>query len=131
MKNLSIDIAWAFCATKLFTNSSTHLSCKRINTLQKIDIFFPSFKHQIWRWFYYFFNREKVLQSVEKRKGDCKRCGGCCSASIQCSSLAFDKNGYAMCMEHERRPRMCKLYPFSDRDHFLHLKDKCGFWYDG
>ncbi|MHC4455132.1 MAG: hypothetical protein ACYSWS_10650 [Planctomycetota bacterium] len=35
-----------------------------------------------------------------------------------------------MCEEHERRPHMCKLYPFSERDHFSHLKDKCGFWFD-
>jgi len=98
--------------------------------LQKLDIFFPSLKHQIWRWTYYFFNKEEVTRSVEKRQGECKRCGGCCHTSIRCSSLSFDENGYAMCKEHDRRPHMCKLYPFSGRDHFAHLKDKCGFWYD-
>ena len=98
--------------------------------LQKIEIFFPSLKHQIWRWCYYFFNKEEVTQSVEKRKGECKRCGGCCHTSIRCPSLSFDESGYAMCKEHDRRPHMCKLYPFSKRDHFSHLKDKCGFWYD-
>jgi len=98
--------------------------------LQKIAIFFLSLKHQIWRRFYYFFNKEKVIQSVEKRKGDCKRCGGCCHTSIRCPSLLFDESGYAICREHDRRPHMCKLYPFSSRDHFPHLKDKCGFWYD-
>jgi len=103
---------------------------RRECTLQKIDIFFPSLKHQIWRWTYYFFNKEEVTLSVKKRKGECKRCGGCCHTSIRCSSLSFDESGYAMCKEHDRRPHMCKLYPFSRRDHFSHLKDKCGYWYD-
>ena len=98
--------------------------------MQKLDIFFPSLKHQIWRWTYYFFNKEEVTLSVEKRKGECKRCGGCCHTSFRCSSLSFDENGHAMCKEHDRRPHMCKLYPFSERDHFSHLKDKCGLWYD-
>ncbi len=102
-----------------------------IDTVQKINVFFPSFKHQIWRRFYYLFNKKQVLQSVEKRRGDCKRCGGCCNASIRCPSLAFDENGYAMCKEHESRPHMCKLYPYSGKDYFSHLKNKCGFWYDG
>lgn len=36
--------------------------------MQKNDIFSQSLKHQIWRWFYYPFNRKDVLQSIKKRK---------------------------------------------------------------
>ncbi len=98
--------------------------------LQRIDIFFMSLKHQIWRRLYYFFSTEEVDQSVKKRKGDCKRCGGCCRTSIRCQNLLYDGNDLAMCKIHDHRPDMCKLYPYNGRDFFPHLKDKCGFWYE-
>ena len=36
--------------------------------MQKINVFFPSLKHQIWRWTYYFFNKEEITRSVEEKE---------------------------------------------------------------
>ncbi len=94
-----------------------------------VSIFFSSLSHQIWRRFFHFFHREKVYVSLKERKGDCKRCGKCCQASIRCPKLLYDENNLAMCMIHDRRPGMCKIYPFNSKDFFSHIKDKCGFFY--
>ncbi|MEE9259826.1 MAG: hypothetical protein V3U40_01760 [Candidatus Scalindua sediminis] len=97
--------------------------------MQNVNIFISSFKHQIWRRYYYFFNKEEVAESIKKRKGECKMCGLCCQASIRCTKLLYDENGLAMCKIHDHKPDMCKIYPYNERDFFPHLKDKCGFSY--
>ncbi|HDY66362.1 MAG: YkgJ family cysteine cluster protein [Candidatus Scalindua sediminis] len=97
--------------------------------MQNVNIFISSFKHQIWRRYYYFFNKEEVAESIKKRKGECKRCGLCCQASIRCPKLFYDDNDLAMCKIHDHKPDMCKIYPYNGRDFFPHLKDKCGFSY--
>ena len=94
-----------------------------------IGIFFSSLSHQIWRRYYHFFNKEKVSVSVQERKGDCKRCGQCCQASIRCPKLFYDEKNLAMCLIHDRRPGMCSLYPFNSKEFFLHTKNGCGFFY--
>ena len=94
-----------------------------------MSVFFSSLMHQIWRRYYHLFHKEKVTLSIKERKGDCKRCGQCCQASIRCPRLLYDNNNLAMCTIHDRRPGMCELYPFNSRDFFSHIKDKCGFFY--
>ena len=94
-----------------------------------IGIFFSSLGHQIWRRYYHFFNKEKVSVSVQERKGNCIRCGRCCQASIRCPKLSYDENNLAMCLIHEQRPGMCRIYPFNSKDFFSHIKETCGFFY--
>jgi Fe-S-cluster containining protein len=98
--------------------------------LQNINIFFSSLRHQIWRRYYYFFNKDEVAESIKERKGECKRCGLCCQASIRCPKLFYDENDFAMCKIHDNKSDMCKMYPYNGRDFFPHLKEKCGFWYE-
>ncbi|MCP5004229.1 MAG: hypothetical protein GY941_09855 [Planctomycetes bacterium] len=94
-----------------------------------IGILFSSLSHQIWRRYYHFFNKEKISVSIKERNGRCKRCGQCCQASIRCPKLLYDENNLAMCSIHTRRPGMCELYPYNNRDFFSHIKDTCGFFY--
>lgn len=98
--------------------------------MQKLDIFLSSLKHQVWRRYYYLFHKSGVHASLKTRKGECKRCGQCCQASIRCPKLDYDENGLAICKIHDHKPYMCTIYPYNGRDFFKHLKEECGYWYD-
>ena len=94
------------------------------------SIFFSSLFHQTWRRVNYILSKKKVLQSVKTRKGNCKRCGRCCWTSMRCNNLDYDINGMSICKAHEKKPGMCRLYPYSQKDFFPHIRNECGFRFE-
>lgn len=120
------------------TELTSKLEIKKINRIiqrvhfitQKVDIFCSSLLFQTWRRFYYVFNKREVYNSLERRKGDCLRCGRCCHTSFRCQHLDYDKNGLSLCKVYDKKPLMCSLYPYNEKDYFYHLKPSCGYNYD-
>lgn len=114
------------------------LELKKINDIvnkvnkifQKVDVFCSALLLQAWRRIYFVSNKKEVYTSIEKRNGDCMRCGRCCQASLKCKHLAYDENGLSICKIHDRKPHMCKIYPYNRDDFFYHLKHTCGYKYD-
>ncbi len=96
---------------------------------QKIDIFCSAILLQTWRRVYYVFNKREIYTSLEKRQGNCLRCGRCCHASFKCQHLDYDEKGLSLCKVYDQKPLMCSLYPYSDEDYFYHLKPTCGYTY--
>lgn len=96
----------------------------------KTDIFCSALLFQVWRRFYYVFNKREIYHSLEKRKGNCLRCGRCCHASFKCQYLEYDENGLSLCKVYDRKPHMCSLYPYNSEDYFDHIKSTCGYKYD-
>jgi hypothetical protein len=66
-----------------------------------------------------------VRASLEKRKGECQRCGRCCSIGFRCPHLT-DNN---VCQRYETRYEQCMRFPI-DRSDLHYLGDKCGFYFD-
>ena len=77
------------------------------------------------RYYLSHFRKDYVRRQVEeKRRGECTRCGECCSIGFTCWWLE-DGN---VCSNYEDRPMQCRHFPIDERD----LKDvpDCGFWFE-
>ncbi len=80
------------------------------------------------------FRRGYIGEQLEKRQGECRRCGACCQLGMAC---AFLKNHQPIteCRIHTARPMNCRIFPIDERD----LVDRdllapdlpCGFHFDG
>jgi len=71
------------------------------------------------------FRREYVAKSISERKGQCRRCGACCSIAFRCPHLK-ERNH---CAIYDKRYEQCGLFPIDDRD-LKYLRDVCGFHFD-
>ena len=60
-----------------------------------------------------------------RRRGECIRCGGCCSIMFKCPNL---KDGNR-CSIYERRYRQCGHFPIDPRD-LRYLHRSCGFRFE-
>ena len=97
--------------------------------LKEVYIFVLALKHQLWRRCFYLSHKDEVLQSFKDREGECKRCGGCCKTSFKCPNLDYDESGLSCCKINHKKPHLCKLYPYNQKDFFKHLQDGCGYRY--
>ena len=71
------------------------------------------------------FNKRHVARWRKLRRGECHRCGSCCSIMFKCPHLD-DGN---VCAIYERRHEQCDCFPIDPRD-LRYLQDTCGFWFD-
>ena len=73
----------------------------------------------------------KARRMLERRRGECLRCGVCCKLVVKCPHL--DESGLPACTVHEQRHRNCRAFPLDERD--LRDRDrvspgtKCGYWF--
>ena len=61
------------------------------------------------------FGRGYVRRSIERRVGECRRCGACCKLAYRCHLLR-DTGGITECRLHKWRPANCRLFPIDERD---------------
>lgn len=69
-------------------------------------------KHYIKRVYYWLFYREKILESLRTRKGECNQCGKCCIVfgNVKCLFLSKDNK----CSIYRFRPFiLCRLPPLN------------------
>jgi len=80
--------------------------------------------HSKLRRFYLSHVRPGYVEKMQKlRRGECKRCGRCCSIFIKCPHL---KNGNE-CQIYDRRYKQCGLFPIDERDLRCAKGIECGF----
>lgn len=69
--------------------------------------------------------RSKYVERMRKlRRGECRRCGTCCTFMLRCRSLEGDNR----CRVYEKRPLQCRLFPIDPRD----LRGRfsaCGYYF--
>jgi len=94
-----------------------HSIKKRLNTVYV----------QVRRRFIYYTNRDYIYESLKRRRGECIGCGACCRTTWKCPFL-YTENGQYRCKIHTKKPELCSLYPFDEKDMFKHAK-KCGFYF--
>ena len=63
-----------------------------------------------------------VARSLARRRGECRRCGACCSIMFRCPHL----RGVNECAIHGNRYEQCERFPIDERD----LLPGCGFRFD-
>ena len=66
-----------------------------------------------------------VRASIDRRKGECRRCGRCCSIGFRCPYLTENNH----CERYERRYEQCAWFPI-DRSDLRYLGNKCGFHFE-
>ena len=71
------------------------------------------------------FNPKHVARWRKLRRGECRRCGCCCSIMFRCPDLR-DGN---VCAIYERRHEQCDCFPIDPRD-LRTLRGTCGFRFD-
>lgn len=70
------------------------------------------------------FRPDYVQRQLQKRQGECRRCGNCCLLVCRCPFL----KGENQCTIYGWRSRQCREFPIDERD----LKDvpSCGFRFE-
>jgi hypothetical protein len=56
-----------------------------------------------------------VRASLARRVGNCNRTGACCRLMFTCPILIPEPEP-ARCGIHERKPKVCRLFPIDERD---------------
>jgi len=74
--------------------------------------------------------KKHVEGMLERRRGECLRCGACCKILIRCPSYD-DSSGSPRCLIYEDRPGNCGLFPLNEYDlrdrNIIQPHRKCGF----
>lgn len=67
--------------------------------------------------------RSYVQVKLQRRQGECRRCGNCCKIVFHCPWL----HDGAHCDIYEKRPVQCRAFPIDERD--LREVPECGFYF--
>jgi hypothetical protein len=57
------------------------------------------------------FRKKHVARKLERRRGECIRCGTCCRLLFKCPYLQTHEDGGTSCRVHQKRPRNCRIFP--------------------
>jgi Fe-S-cluster containining protein len=63
---------------------------------------------------------------LEKRRGECNRCGACCKILFRCPFLGTDAEGQYTCRIYDKRFAQCRLFPLHAAD-LLELGEECSY----
>lgn len=76
--------------------------------------------------------KDRVREMLERRRGECARCGACCKLLFRCPSYD-ESDGTPRCLTYNDRPGACGLFPLNEkdlRDRNIVLPDrKCGYYF--
>jgi hypothetical protein len=77
----------------------------------------PQMLRKLRRSYFSVFRRSYVKENLERRQGDCNRCGACCELVYKCPFVARDKDELAYCRVYGTfQPASCRNYPFDEVD---------------
>ena len=68
--------------------------------------------------------RAKVIDDLQRRRGECRRCGSCCRIVYRCPFLEGNT-----CVIYGIRPEQCRLFPIDERD-LASVDGQCGFYFE-
>ncbi|NQT20465.1 MAG: hypothetical protein HQ592_12220 [Planctomycetes bacterium] len=70
------------------------------------------------------FRKRYVQKVLELRRGECRRCGNCCTVMFRCPQLEGD----AHCTLYHTRSLQCRLFPIDARD-LRGRFSSCGYYF--
>ncbi len=69
------------------------------------------------------FNKDYINQKLQKRHGNCKKCGNCCK---ECEYLSYSN----LCTVYLNRPYFChKEFPIDKLDQDIFQVKNCGYYF--
>lgn len=71
-------------------------------------------KGRLRRYFTIRFRKGYIKSQVQKRKGECKRCGLCCCERM--CPFVIENKGKWDCLLHPHKPLNCTVYPINQKD---------------
>lgn len=80
-------------------------------------------KGQTRRICYNYLRKRYVTEQLEKREGNCRQCGKCCSLVFRCPFLT--REGKCI-IYHKGRPRHCTTFPLDTND-LRDIEGECGY----
>ena len=73
--------------------------------------------------------REDPEPLLEKRHGECNRCGACCKILFRCPFLGTDAEGQYTCRIYGMRFAQCRLFPLRAAD-LVELEEECSYTFE-
>jgi hypothetical protein len=65
-----------------------------------------------------------VEEARTRRRGECLRCGACCSIMFKCPGLKEGNH----CSVYHKRPMQCRHFPIDEHD-LRYLEHFCGYYF--
>lgn len=78
------------------------------------------------RFYLVHFRQSYVRAQLALRRGECNKCGDCCSIMFGCPHLGGENN----CTIYERRYEQCAVFPIEPRD-LKFLRHRCSYYFQG
>ncbi len=79
------------------------------------------------------FRKKRVVRMLERRRGECLRCGACCKLLVRCPYYD-DSSGGPRCSVYQDRPGPCGIFPLDELDlkerDPVHPHRKCGYRFE-
>jgi hypothetical protein len=79
------------------------------------------------------FRKEYVKKSLERRNGECRRCGWCCHLLVRCCFLKGEGESTS-CRINNLKNGICTSFPIDERDirdrNIQDTEGKCGYWFE-
>ncbi len=79
------------------------------------------------------FRKKRVIEKLDRRRGECSRCGACCKILFRCPAYD-DADGNPKCLIYDDRPGVCSLFPLDEKDlrerNAVMPGTKCGFYFE-
>ena len=86
----------------------------RANT-NEVEGVFKQFLGKSRRFFYSAFGNGYVTRQLDKRQGECHRCGACCKLLFNCPFLDESETP-CRCRIYGHASRNCRIFPLDERD---------------
>ncbi len=99
------------------------------NILQKMRKLIQRFEEGIFKFRRYYLVKchpDYVREQLTLRRGECNRCGDCCSIAFKCHHLDGENN----CDMYEKRYDACHVFPIEPRD-LKYLRHRCSYYFEG
>ena len=109
---------------------ATHKNGHLISHLENA---FHQFLGKSRRFLYSIFGNGYVARQLERRQGECKRCGACCKLLLDCPFLD-DSTSPCQCRIYDHTSPNCTIFPLDERD--LVDRDRilphmpCGYYFE-
>ena len=101
--------------------------------VERLKLSLKLLKGKIRRFYLGHFRKSYVKLQLEKRKGECARCGACCKLIFNCPFLIENPDGTFKCKIYGKRPINCRIFPIDEKD----LKERnlisnlpCGYYFE-
>ena len=106
---------------------------KNGHLISHLENAFHQFLGKSRRFLYSVFGNGYVTRQLDRRQGECKRCGACCKLLLNCPFLD-DSKSLCNCRIYEHTSPNCTIFPLDERDladrNRILPNEPCGYYFE-